>query len=289
MGTVVTIDVVHPDGAAARDMIASSFAEMERLEGVLSRHRPDAALAALNAAGRLVAPPAELVEVLRTAARYSALTSGAFDVTVAPLVRLYAECFQRSAAPPPEARVREALALVDFRGVRIEDEAIELSQPRMSITLDGIAKGYIVDRTVDVLVAGGAGRVLVNAGGDMASAGTGSGVEPWTVGIQDPHDPRGLVDVVRLSGACVATSGDYMRNFTEDRRFHHIVDPRTGFSPSDASSVSVLATTAMDADALSTAALVLGPTDGVALLERLDGVQGIVVTKSGEQLRTTGA
>lgn len=288
MGTVVTITVVHPDGDAAREMVATSFGEMERLEGVLSRHRPDTALSRLNAEGRLASPPAELVEVLAKADVYSKLTSGAFDVTIAPLVNLYAAWFERSDAAPPDDRIRDALALVDYSALRLDREAIELGDPRMSITLDGIAKGYIVDRTVDVLVGGGADRILVDAGGDMASAGAGSAVEPWNVGIQDPHDEGAFIDLVRLAGECIATSGDYMRNFTEDRRFHHIVDPRTGFSPDHTSSVSVVAGTAMDADALSTAVLVLGPTDGLALLERLDGVGGIVVTKAGERLRTDG-
>jgi thiamine biosynthesis lipoprotein len=288
MGTVVTITVVHPEADEARRMVGASFEEMERLESVLSRHRPDTPLSRLNTTGLLSDPPPELVEVVERAEAYSVLSDGAFDVTVKPLLDLYGAAFDGGDRPPSERDVRAARALVDHRGVRIEGDAIRLADPRMSITLDGIAKGYIVDRTIDVLVASGADRVMVNAGGDMASAGDGSVDDPWTVSIQDPRDERRYVELVRLAGDCIATSGDYMRTFTEDRRFHHIIDPRTGYSPTHTSSVSVLAPTAMDADALSTAVLVLGPVEGRALLEGLRGVEGVVVGKDGVQVRTSG-
>ena len=288
MGTVVTITVVHPEVDVAKRMVSASFAEMERLESLLSRHRADTPVARLNAVGSLVEAPAELVEVVERAQMFSAITDGAFDITIKPLLDLYGRWFASAEAPPSGEDVSAALKLVDYRGVRVEGHSIELADPRMSITLDGIAKGYIVDRTIDVLVAAGAERVMVNAGGDMASAGDGSVDDPWTISIQDPHDEERYVELVRLGGDCIATSGDYMRTFTEDRRFHHIIDPRTGYSPPLTSSVSVVASTAMDADALSTAVLVLGPRKGLDLLEGLDGVDGVIVTKAREQVRTSG-
>ena len=288
MGTVVTITVVHPEVDAARRMVSASFAEMERLESLLSRHRPDTPVARLNEVGSLVEAPPELVEVVERAQTYSAITDGAFDITIEPLLDLYGRWFASAEAAPSGEDVRAVLKLVDYRGVRVQGHSIQLADPRMSITLDGIAKGYIVDRTIDVLVAGGAERVMVNAGGDMASAGDGSVDDPWTVSIQDPHDEGRYVELVRLGGDCIATSGDYMRTFTEDRRFHHIIDPRTGYSPTLTSSVSVVASNAMDADALSTAVLVLGPVKGLDLLEELDGVEGVIVTKTRQQVRTSG-
>lgn len=287
MGTIVTITVVHPEADAAKHLVSTSFAEMERLEGVLSRHRADTPLARLNASGALVEAPAELVEVIERAAMYSRMSDGAFDITIKPLLDLYEGWFAAGDALPSDADVRSALRHVDFRGVEVDGRTIELADSHMSVTLDGIAKGYIVDRTIDVLVAHGADRVLVNAGGDMASAGIGSVDEPWTVGIQDPHDERRYVELLRLGGECIATSGDYMRTFTQDHRFHHIIDPRTGYSPPHTSSVSVVAQTAMDADALSTAVFVLGPAAGLELLEGLDDVEGVIVTKAREQLRTS--
>jgi len=288
MGTVVTITVVHPDPDVARGMVRSAFDEMARLEALLSRHRPDTPVAALNRTGALRAAPAELLEVLASARRYAELTGGAFDITVAPLLELYGATFARGTTPPSAARVERALALVDHRGVEVDGSTVRLTRPGMAVTLDGIAKGYVVDRTIAVMTAEGADRVLVNAGGDMATAGEGSRDEPWTVSVQDPDDERLYVDLLRLDGTSVATSGDYMRTFTEDRRFHHIVDPRTGYSPQETSSVTVLAATAMDADALSTTGLVLGPRRAVDLLESLDDVEGMIVTKDRRRITTSG-
>lgn len=287
MGTVVTLTVVSPDADEARSWIRGAFAEMERLEAVLSRHRDDSALGRLNREGRLSAPPPELLGVLMRASEVSRLSGGAFDATVAPLLRLYERSFALTGRAPSDVRVAEALALVDHGAVKVGDDMVAFERPGMAVTLDGIAKGYIVDRTLDVLVARGADRVLVDAGGDMATAGAGSLDEEWTVGIQDPHT-EGVLGLVRLGGGCIATSGDYMRTFTEDRRLHHILDPRTGRSPEETSSVSVICGTAMEADALSTALLVLGPERGIELLERISGAEGMIVTKDGARFRSSG-
>jgi len=141
---------------------------------------------------------------------------------------------------------------------------------------------------VAALVAGGAEQVLIGASGDMATAGTTEAGEPWRIAIQDPRDADGSLGTLALRGECVATSGDYQQAFTQDRRFHHIVDPRTGRSPEHSSSVTVVAPRAMEADAFSTAAFVLGPVDGLAFLDGLEGVEGMIVAKDGRQARTRG-
>lgn len=286
MGTVVTLTVVSPDADAAHAWIGDAFGEMERLEGVLSRHRADSALGRLNREGRLPRPPAELVEVLTHAQELSRRSEGAFDVTVLPVLTLW-ERSLAAASPPAEREVAHALERVDHRALRIGEEAVVLERPGMAVTLDGIAKGFIVDRTLELLVARGAERVLVDAGGDMASVGAGADDEGWTVGLQDPHADA-LLGLVRLGGDCVATSGDYMRTFTDDRRNHHILDPRTGRSPEETSSVSVISGTAMGADALSTTLLVLGPERGLELLEETPGAEGMIVTKRGARVRSSG-
>jgi thiamine biosynthesis lipoprotein len=286
LGTLVTVTVVHPDAARAHTMVDGAFEEMTRLEAILSRHRSDSPLSILNEAGNIDDAPAELLEVMAQALDYARMSEGAFDPTVAPLYRLYATRAERGEGLPDWVEVAKALPLVGYEGVRIEGASIVFDRPGMSVTLDGIAKGHVVDRTVATLVAAGADRVLVDAGGDIASGGRGSIEEPWTVAVQDPRDERGTVDLVRLAGGCIATSGDYLQSFTEDRSAHHIIDPRTGRSPTQTASVSVVAPTAMAADALSTAVMVMGPGAGVHLLDGLDGVEGVVVTKAGEAVRT---
>jgi thiamine biosynthesis lipoprotein len=288
LGTLVTITVIHPDSETARALVEEAFREIERLEGLLSRHRVDTPLARLNREGALADAPAELTYVVRRALEYGALTGGAFDPTVGPLMSLYASHFASAdGAPPADADVLAVLARVDWRAVRVEAGGIVLGREGASLTLDGIAKGYVVDRAVARLVDAGAGRVIVAASGDMAAGGVPGVEESWRIGVQDPRS-RGTLGVLELTGESVASSGDYMQAYTRDLRHHHIVDPRTGRSPEHTSGVTVVAPSAMDADALSTAAFVMGPVDGLELLEGLDGVEGLIVTKDQRQLRTSG-
>ena len=288
MGTLVTISAVHPDAEAARMMVADTFDEIERLESLLSRHRVGTPVWNLNETGVVRAPAPEVLEVVQKGLDYSALTAGAFDITIAPLLNLYDSSFSETGVAPPREKVRRALALVGFQHVRVSGREIAFQKAGMAVTLDGIAKGYIVDRAVEVLRKRGAARVLVNAGGDIASAGEALGGDAWKIGLQDPRVPDGGLGVVQLRGESVATSGDYMQYLTPDMSLHHILDPRTGLSPTHTSGVSVVAPSAMAADALSTAALVLGPREGMELLDRLEGIEGMIVTKDQVVLRSRG-
>ncbi|MEX2466186.1 MAG: FAD:protein FMN transferase [Gemmatimonadota bacterium] len=288
LGTLVTITSVHPEKDGGRAIVQAGFAEIERLEGILSRHAPGTAMSQLNREGRLDDAPAELVAVLGRAAYVHELSGGAFDPSVLPLLALYERRHQREAGLPSDEEIGVALSSVGFDGVAVQDGTVRFGRPGMAITLDGIAKGFVVDRAVRMIAATGAERVMVDAGGDIASGGAGVAGDPWTVAIEDPHQPGPSTGRVRLAGQAVATSGDYMQAFTQDRRHHHILDPRTGRSPDHTSSVTVVAATAMDADALSTALLVLGPEEGLRLLERVDGAEGLVVTKDGLRFATDG-
>ena len=285
LGTLVTVTVLHPSAEDGHALIAGTFAEIERLEGILSRHRPATPVAHLNRDGVVRDAPAEMVHVVARALDYARRSDGAFDPTVAPVLNLYLARFAEGASPPTEAELVAAHQLVDWRELHVDGTTIGLARPGMAVTLDGIAKGYVVDRAVAALRERGAERVLVQASGDMAAAG--SEHDPWAVAIQDPHVPEGTLGVVALSRS-IASSGDYMQSFTPDRRLHHIIDPRTGRSPERASGTTVLAPTALDADAASTTAFVLGPEAGIAFLETLDGVEGVLVSKEGERLATKG-
>ena len=288
MGTLVSMTVVHPEAAAAREMVSSAFAEMDRLEDILSRYRHSTPLARLNQLGSIQNAPRELMDVVTAALWYSSRTEGAFDPTVAPLLKLLQTRFGEDGRPPSDREVEETLRRVDYRAIRIEGSSISLEIPGMALTLDGIAKGYIVDRTLSLLVSSGAERVMVNGGGDIASSRRTASGEPWQVGIQHPEEAGRTLGHVRLRGESVATSGDYMQSYTTDRQHHHILDPRTGRSPGHTSSVTVITAAAMEADALSTAALVLGPEHGLALLEELPDVEGLMMTKEGDRRVTSG-
>jgi len=270
-------------------MVEGAFQELERLEAILSRHRPGTPVDRLAREGRVQDPPPELVQVLRRAQEISELSGGAFDVSIAPVLALYqARMARPGAALPNDRELSHALELVGFRKVLVGDEVIALERPGMGVTLDGIAKGFVVDRVVEALTAGGADHVLVEAGGDLAAGGEGAGEHGALVAIQNPRDPAGTLGAFRLYREGVATSGDYVQTFTGDLSLHHILDPRTGRSPIHTSGATVIASSAMDADALSTAAFVLGPEEGTALLAGLPGVEGLLVAKDGSPSGTPG-
>ena len=288
MGTLVQVRVVHPEAARARELAAAAFDEIDRLEAVFSGYRPDTPVSRLNRDGVLSDPPPELVAVLRRALHFAELTGGAFDPTVAPLMELYRSSFAEIDAPPAETAVMHARSLVGYRRVRLDAAGIAFAGPGMSVSLDGIAKGYILDRVVAQVTAAGAAGVLADGGGDVSAgegevAGTG-----WPVGVEHPREPGTMLGTIDVRHQGVATSGDYMRAYTADLRHHHIVDPRTGASPGHTSAATVVAPSAMDADALATAAMVLGPVHGIELLERVDGAEGIIVTRELDLVRSSG-
>ena len=158
----------------------------------------------------------------------------------------------------------------------------------MGITLDGIAKGYIIDRASEVLTHRGITDHLINAGGDIRTMGTNREKRPWTVAIQDPRKKRRYPDVVSMTDGAIATSGNYEVYFDREKMFHHIVDPVTGRSPELSASVSVMAPTATDAAALSTSVFVMNPRRGTRFIDRLAGCECFIITGDGAHFRSGG-
>jgi thiamine biosynthesis lipoprotein len=158
----------------------------------------------------------------------------------------------------------------------------------MGITLDGIAKGYIVDAIARVLEMYGVKRYLINAGGDIRAAGKKEKKQPWTVAVKDPSGERSFPDTIHLSDAAVATSGSYEIYFDRDKLFHHLVDSKTGRSPDMSSSVSVLAPSTMAADALATTVFVMDPPRAVQFIDSLSGCECLIIDNHGSQLKSSG-
>lgn len=289
MGTLVSVSGLGRTQDRVEEAIGRAFAEMDRLIGTFSRFDGGSALTALNDAGRLDGPPPELSYLVSRALRYHAITGGAFDISVEPLVNLFRERLGgvRPVAPS-DAEIRDVLALVGARHVAASRREIRFGRPGMGITLDGIAKGYIVDAMAGTLARGGVQRFLINAGGDIRTAGAREDGRPWTIGVRDPWASGDFPDTIHLTDAAVATSGGYEIYFDRDRRFHHIVDPTTGRSPNWCAGVSVIAPTAMAADALATAVFVMAPALGLALVESLAGCECLILDPDGRQRRSTG-
>lgn len=289
MGTLVSLIGLGRSAAQVETAIGSALAEMDRLIALLSRFEARSAVSVLNDAGQLEGPPPEMAALVREALRYHAVTRGAFDVSVAPLVNLFRRRLGGAMpAPPSEAEMRDALALVGARRVSADRRRIRFTRAGMELTLDGIAKGRIVDAMARVVARSGVRDFLIEAGGDIRTSGTKENGQPWTVAVRDPLGTAPFSDAIRLSGAAVATSGSYEIHFGGDRLFHHIVDATSGRSPTHSVSVTVIAPTTTAADALATGVFVMGPGAGVRLIESLSGCACLIVDGEGRHTRSRG-
>ena len=267
LGARAEIVLHDPDAARARRLIARCVAEIDRLEDVFSLYRPESALCRLNRAGRLTAPPLELVALLAEARFFSERTGGAFDITVQPLWRLYAAHFARPgahASGPGEAARARAQALVGYTAIAIDGPEIRFARPGMAVTLNGIAQGYITDRVATLLQDAGMTDVLLDIG-EARALGRHPDGRPWRVGLRRAAEPETVVRTIALAESAVATSAGIASPFDSSGCHHHLFDPATGRPARTAGQVSVIAPSATMADALSTA-LAVSPAARVAAL-----------------------
>jgi len=290
MGTLVNLTILAAPAGDARAAVLACLNRMAELEQIFSRFQPESQLSQLNQVGFLENASPEMLQVLALSHQVSLWSNGAFDITIKPLVDLYFANHTRMGALPSSQEVDEARQLVDYRRIQVNSKQVTLSQPGMSLTMDGIAKGYIVDAGVAKLRELGFTNVLVEAGGDLVTCGEEQpGKHGWQVGIQSPRSSRpGIIERLSTSGQAIATSGDYQQTFTPDFTHHHIIDPRTGYSGSEIASATVTAPTAALADALATSAMVMSVTEGKNLIEKLPGCEALLITKGFELIRTSG-
>lgn len=285
-GTTVSITALHADAERAAAAIEAALAELATVESVMSLYRPDSQLCRLNERRRLANPHPYLVRVLRHAAATSQRTGGAFDITVQPLWELYASASREQRIPSPQ-EIATAQASVDWRRVEVADDFVALHGASTKVTLNGIAQGFAADRALAALRDHGIEHALVDTG-ELAADGTNRSRDAWTAGVQHPRADDAFAALVPLDGRALATSGDYATTFTPDRKHHHLLDPRSGVSPCELASVSILAPTALEADALSTACFVLGPERALRLVASLPDVDALLITPDGRALTTSG-
>ena len=285
MGTYVAMTAIHPSRDQAEQAIGQAFEEIDRLTALLSRHDGKSPVAILNAEGKLASAPPEILEVVARSLYFHRQTNGAFDITVKPVVDLYKARFDAN-RQPTEAEMREAVKRVGSDQLRFAGGTIAFAREGMGITLDGIAKGFIVDRASELLGSKGIANHLINAGGDIVTRGAAAKGKAWTVAIQDPAKRREYPDVIHMTNGAIATSGSYEIFYDKERMFHHIVDGRTGHSPHYATSVTVQAATVMDADALATALCVMEPAAAVGFIEQHPGHACFLMRQDGGVLRS---
>nr|WP_281273117.1 FAD:protein FMN transferase [Desulfosoma caldarium] len=287
MGTVVSMAVVSQDAHQAYEALEAAFEEMARLEAMMSVFREDSELSRVNreASRHPVTVSPELYRVIELSLHISQITQGAFDITVGPLMNLWPFDKNEKKLPSSQA-IQEALSRVGYHHVVLssKDRSVFFSVPGMVLDLGGIAKGFAIDQAVNVLKGRGIAAALVNAGGDILAYGTKPDGQPWRVGLQHPRNSQDLLTVLTMSDQAMVTSGDYERYFLVDgKRYSHIVDPRSGFTARATASVTVMADSAAFADGLATGILVLGPEDGMAVVESLPGVHALIMTEGSDK------
>jgi thiamine biosynthesis lipoprotein len=290
MGTRITVELWADDKATADPSIDAVLDEMRRIDETMSTYKPTSEVSQVNAkaADGPMRISKELFDLLTTAKEYSRITDGAFDITYASVGYLYDF---RKHVHPDEAQIDKALPAVNYRHLLLDakNQTVQFSQKGVRIDLGGIAKGYSVDRGIDILKARGVTRAYVAAGGDSRILGDRFG-KPWMVGIRDPRKGSGeWIKSIPLADCAISTSGDYERYFLENGvRYHHIIDPHTGHSASKVRSATVIGPYATRTDGLSKTAFVLGPEKAMEIYNRIDDIDAIIVKLDGSVIYSKG-
>ncbi|MDD4924614.1 MAG: FAD:protein FMN transferase [Dehalococcoidales bacterium] len=288
LGTFVTIKAVDTDEKNARNMVGTTFEEIKRLSNIFSRFDSKSELYSLNKSGQIYGASDDLICIMKSSIQYSELTDGLFDITALPLLELNHESFNTNNAPPDKEAITEIKSLVGYNAINISGNDITLQKPGALITLDSIAVGYIVDKAAALLSQGNINNVLINGGGEIYPCGTKNDGELWKIGIANPRDTSKYLAVIDSSNWAISTSGDYEAYFTGDYLYNFIIDPRTGVSPTELASATVIAKDTLCADALSTACIVMGKNDALSMIENLPGTEALLVDKNMNCYRSSG-
>lgn len=289
MGTRIAVQLWSEDPALAERAMDAVIAEMHRTDELMSTYKPGSQLSQVNAHAyeRPVQVDADLIDVVEKSLEYSRLSDGVFDVTYASVGYLFD---YRKHVHPTDAQIAAALPAVDYRQVVVDHDArtIRFLKPGMRIDLGGIAKGWAVDRGIDILRELGIEHAMVNAGGDTRLLGDRRG-KPWIVGIRDPRNEGKVVTRIPLQDEALSTSGDYERYFEEDGvRYHHILEPGTGRSPKAVRSVTVIGPTATHTDGLTKPVFILGVERGLEFIRKVKDAEAIIVDNEGRVFHSEG-
>lgn len=291
MGTIIQQSIFHEKAKEIAEVVET---EMKRIEKIMSFFLPDSDVSKINnAAGESeVKVDLDTLTVVKSAVHFSEITDGAFDITAGPLIKLWG-IFTKNARVPSKEEIKEKLGLINYRDILIDEktQTVMLLKPGQKIDLGAIAKGFAADRAIEIYRNYGVKSALINLGGNVKVLGKNNENKEWKIGIQDPFKIRGgYLGIVQLSDKSVVTSGGYERYLDNgNARYHHIFDPRSGYSSrSNLISATVIAKNSMAADALSTACFVLGLERSLDIIEAQEGVEAILLTDDKKVYVTNG-
>ena len=281
MGTLVEISVFEKDKDLAQLAIQNAFDEIQRMEKLMSTHIPTSEISKINQSAGLrpVSVSPEVLDVIRRALYWAEQTDGALDVSIGPVNELWDFDGDHPALPDKNTLAQELLK-VDHRKIQIENQTVLLMEKGMRLHLGAIAKGFAVDRAIKILQDSNIQNALINAGGDLKTLGKRPDQTAWKIGLQHPRRPESILASFSLTEKAVATSGDYQKYFDhEGIRYHHILNPKTGYPVTGVMSATVVAKTVMDADSLSTALFVMGAKKGLAFIDSLKDAEGLIMNQ----------
>lgn len=271
------------DAKKTREAFDAAIAEIRRVEAIMTTWRPDSEISKINAAAgkSAVEVSDETLHIVKESIHTSEISGGTFDITFQSLHGLWKFDEDLDPHPPADKDIKARLAFVGFKNIVVDDakKTVMLAKDKTKIGLGGIAKGYAVDRAVAVLEKAGLTSFFVQAGGDLFARGKKADGTDWQAGIRDPRgDETKWFAKLPLSDHAFSTAGDYERSYiVQGKRFHHIIDPRTGYPATACRSVTIWAPTALVADEIDDAVFILGPQKGLQLVESLEGVGAVVV------------
>ena len=286
MDTLITISVVSGSGDKAEKAIDKAFGEIEKLDRLLNFFSDSSEVSEINrnAGLKAVAVSPETFEVIEKAIYASGKTNGAFDVTTGSVTTLWD--FHKQ-IKPEDKQIKERLTLVNYKNIILNKKAssVYLKKSRMLIDPGGIAKGYAADKAVEALKGKGIKSGLVSISGDIKAFGLKPDSKPWKIGIRNPRTENKedeIMATIEMTDMAISTSGDYERYFViEGKRYHHILNPKTGYPAGECRSVSIVAKDGAVTDPFSTGIFILGAEKGIKLLEEM-GIDGIIVDKNGK-------
>lgn len=281
MDTFITITIYNDyfTEDQAHEIISKAFIAMTRIDTLANNYDDSSIVSLLNqqAHERLVQVNPDLLYLVKKSIEIADISEGAFDISISPLIKLW-PFGNDNPQLPEEKNIQNTLKHVNYQEIQIEDNKIKFNNQNTEIDLGGIAKGFAVDRAMDVLVSHGVRDALINAGGDIKAICSKLTQGRRKVWIRHPRERDKLYGYFQMDDGSVATSGDYERYVEIDSvRYHHILDPKTGYPARPCISVTVKAQDATTADALATAVFVLGPEKGMRLLNKLDNVEGVIL------------
>ncbi len=287
MGTYMTITVYHENEQDANYAIERSFNEAKRLENILSNYVNDSDVSILNKNKTLYKPNWETIENIMIADFISQESYGAFDISVQPILDLYTYSFKKLNRSPTDDEIKNELSKINFANIIINGTYIKIGE-NQSITLGGIAKGFIVDRAIEVLQANNISSALVNAGGDLRTIGLKPNDKKWNIALSNPDNKKDFIVNLIITNKSVVTSGNYERYFDESKKFHHIIDPMTGKSANELISATIVSDSAVIADAVSTSVFVLGEEKGLEFIELFENTEGLIITNNRTIIKSSG-